>query len=493
MKRIFSRTFLVGGLALCLSSGVYAQTYTWVSSTEGNVWQQSKVKLQSAPGQAPVLEIGGAEEGTPFKAWGTCFNELGWDALNILTPDEKEEILRKLFSPEGDLRFTMGRVAMNANDYARSWYSCDEVPGDFQLKYFNIDRDKQTLIPYIRSAQRYNPDLTFWISPWCPPSWMKINGDYPVRSSKYNRLSPDADFALFEGNEKKDKGVFPEQLAVNDYMIQDPRYLQTYAEYFCKFISAYKQQGIPVSMVMYQNEAYSYTPYPGCAWTAEGTIRFNVEYLAPALKKHHPEVALYLGTINTNRFDYIDQILSDPRMSQSVQGVGFQWEGGQILPKIRAKYPNYRYVQTESECGWGSFDWKGGEHTFGLMNHYLGNGCEEYSFWNCILCDKGESPWGWKQNALIRVDSKARTATFTPEYYAVKHYSQYVVPGSRILAYQSKKENHTPVLVARTPQDKYVVIVGNFNEEAKGLTLKLGNRYLNVTLQPHSFNTFQMN
>lgn len=348
-------------------------------------------------------------------------------------------------------------------------------------------------VTYIRSAQRYNPDLTFWISPWCPPSWMKINGDYPVRSSKYNRLSPDADFALFEGNEKKDKGVFPERLAVNDYMIQDPRYLRTYAEYFCKFISAYKEQGIPVSMVMYQNEAYSYTPYPGCAWTAEGTIRFNVEYLAPALKKHHPEVALYLGTINTNRFDYIDKILSDPHMPQSVQGVGFQWEGGQILPKIRAKYPNYKYVQTESECGWGSFDWKGGEHTFGLMNHYLGNGCEEYSFWNCILCDNGESPWGWKQNALIRVDSKARTATFTPEYYAVKHYSQYVVPGSRILAYQSPKENHTPVLVARTPQDKYVVIVGNFNEEAKGLTLKLGNRYLNVTLQPHSFNTFQMN
>ena len=493
MKNIFSRTFWVGGLALCFSSGVYAQIYTWVSSTEGSVWQQSKVKLQSEPRQTPILEVSGTEEGIPFKAWGTCFNELGWDALNILTPDEKEDILKKLFLPEGDLRFTMGRVAMNANDYARNWYSCDEVPGDFQLKYFNIDRDKQALIPYIRSAQRYNPDLTFWISPWCPPSWMKINGDYPVRSSEYNRLSPDADFALFEGNEKKDRGVFPERLAVNDYMIQDPRYLQTYADYFCKFIDAYKEQGIPISMVMYQNEAYSYTPYPGCAWTAEGTIRFNVEYLAPTLKKRHPEVALYLGTINTNRFDYIDRILSDPRMPQSVQGVGFQWEGGQILPRIRAKYPNYKYVQTESECGWGSFDWKGGEHTFGLMNHYLGNGCEEYTFWNCILCDNGESPWGWKQNALIRVDTKARAATFTPEYYAVKHYSKYVAPGSHILVYQAKNENNTPVLVARTPQNKYVVIAGNFNEEAKELTLKLDNRYLNITLQPHSFNTFQMN
>ena len=48
-----------------------------------------------------------------------------------------------------------------ANDYARSWYSCDEVEGDFELRYFNINRDKQTIIPFIRAAQKYNPNLTF--------------------------------------------------------------------------------------------------------------------------------------------------------------------------------------------------------------------------------------------------------------------------------------------------------------------------------------------
>ena len=245
---------------------------------------------------------------------------------------------------------------------------------------------------------------------------MKINHDYPVRSDKTNKMSSESNIALYEDNTEKREDVFPKQLAVNDYMIQDPRYLQTYANYFCKFIDAYKEQGIPIDMVMYQNEAYSYTPYPGCAWTAEGTVRFNVEYLAPTLKKHHPKVKLYLGTFNTNRYDYVDKILSDPRMPQSIEGIGFQWEGGQILPKIRKKYPQYKYVQSESECGGGTFDWRAGEHTFHLINHYLGNGCEEYTFWNNTLCDNGESPWGWKQNALIHVDSKSRTATLTPEY-----------------------------------------------------------------------------
>ena len=251
-----------------------------------------------------------------------------------------------------------------------------------------------------------------------------------------------------------------------------------------------KEQGIPVSMVMFQNESWSYTNYPGCAWTPEGIIRFNVEYLAPTLKKRHPEVKVYLGTINTNRYDIIDQVLSDLRMPETIQGVGFQWEGGQILPRLRAKYPQYKYVQTESECGWGSFDWKAAEHTFGLMNHYLGNGCEEYTFWNAILYDGGFSGWGWKQNALIHVDSKAGTATYTPEYYAVKHYSHYITPGSKILSYKAVKDDKTPVMIVMTPQKKQVVIAGNFNGEAKEVTVKLGNRYLCVTLQAHSLNTF---
>lgn len=45
-------------------------------------------------------------------------------------------------------------------------------------------------------------------------------------------------------------------------------------------------------------------------------------------------------------------------------------------------------------------------------------------------------------------------------------------------------------MVISTPQQKQVVIAGNFNDEAKEVTLKLGKRYLNATLQPHSLNTF---
>ena len=110
MKNILKNATLVSGLALTLSAGsMHAQSYEWISSTEGNTWQQSKIKLQTNAGQTPILEINGSEDGTIFKAWGTCFNELGWDALNMLPRAQQETILRQLFSPEGDLKFSMGR------------------------------------------------------------------------------------------------------------------------------------------------------------------------------------------------------------------------------------------------------------------------------------------------------------------------------------------------------------------------------------------------
>ena len=486
-----NKRFCLNCLFVVLAFGLQAQSFNWINSKEGNYWQQKNVKLQSKAAAAPDVVVDKQESTLVFKAWGTCFNELGWEALNMLPQQQQETILKQLFSPGGDLRFTMGRFSMNANDYARDWYSCDEIPGDFQLKYFNIDRDKTTLIPFIKAAQKYNPHLTFWTSPWSPPSWMKVNQYYSVRSNEtHNQMSPLSDIVLFEDNTDRDDKFFPPQVTVNDYFIQDPRYLEAYAYYFCKFISAYKEEGIPISMVMYQNEAYSYTIYPGCAWTPEGSIRFNAGYLAPALREYHPEVSLYFGTINTNRFELVDEVLSDPLLAKSIKGVGFQWEGGQILPRIREKYPQFKYVQTESECGWGSFDWKAAEHTFGLMNHYLANGCEEYTFWNAILYDEGLSGWGWKQNALIRVDSRAKTATYTPEYYAVKHYSHYVTPGSKLLSWKESGADKKPVLVYQDTQGNYIVIAGNFQDQPQQLVVKLGKKYLDVNLEPHSLNTF---
>lgn len=488
-------------IIISLLTGAEAGNPCKYTSTDNMFWEKSGVKLCKSPKGEIMMEVSANSDGILLKAWGTTFNELDWDALISLDKQKQDEIMHNLFSPDGDLKFTKGRVSMNCNDYGRSWYSCDDVPGDFELRHFNIERDKRGIIPLIRLAQRYNPDLTFWISPWSPPHWMKINHDYPVVSSKFNEANPEVDYLLYGTSDDIDEdemkflgersSEFPRRLATQDYFIQDPRYLKTYADYFCKFISMYEEQGIPVDMVIYQNEAYSYTPYPGCPWTAEGTVRFNRDYLSPALKKAHPDVKLYIGTFNTNRQDLVEKILSDEGLRKCIDGVAFQWEGREILSSIRSQYPDFHYICSESECGNGSMDWNAGEHTFFLIADNVGKGCDEWYNWNFLLPDSGMSPWGWHQNALIQVDSKTRGIRYTPEYYAVKHFSNLVPPGSRMLAYAPRSEGKNRMSIAfATPEGRVVVVAGNFEDEPASVAFKVNSKYINETLEPHSFNSF---
>ena len=487
-------------LCLAATMSIQAQTFNHFMTTEQQPWQTAKrVTLSGKDVATPTLVVTGTEPGHEFRAWGTCFNELDLDALELLQPEEQEEVMRRLFAPDGDLHFTRGRLTMNANDYSRAWYSCDTVAGDFQLKYFNIEHDKQNVIRLIRKAQKYQPALTFWVSPWSPPTWMKINQDYPVRSSEWNTQPKEKDYLLFDDGGTPDphempfqgenSGKFPRKLASQNYFIQDPRYLQAYANMFCRFIDLYAEENVPIDMVMYQNEAYSYTPYPGCAWTAEGTIKFNKEYLAPTLRQKHPEVKLYVGTFNTNRQDYVQKIVEG--LQGQVEGLGFQWEGRENLDCMRERYPDLHLVSSESECGNGSMDWSAGEHTFHLLCDYIGRGCDEYFIWNFILCDQGRSPWGWKQNALIRVSSVDRSFSYRPEFYAVKHFSHFVRPGSRVLAYTSREQTKgTPIIVFRRPDGKRVVVTANQTDEPHTISVRLGRKSLSAQLQAHSFHTF---
>jgi glucosylceramidase len=459
----------VAMFTMCLPAMAQTQTI-WVQTTDGNPWQISTVSEKNiSTGKADIV-LDTNNDLLTFKGWGITFNELGWDALNLLKVDEQQDVISRLFSPKGDMRFTIGRVPLGANDYARSWYSCDETDSDFTMAHFNIDRDKQSLIPFIKLAQAQNPDMTFWISPWSPPTWLKTNKHYANRSGGNNGLSSANQVPLY-----------------TDQVIQKPEYLQAYALYFSKFIDAYKQQQIPITAVCYQNEAYSFTIYPGCSWSTDGIIRFNYEYLKPQLKTTHPEVEIWLGTMNQGNAKIFEQILANNEQTPTFNTVGYQWEGASALPVIKHKYPNLPAVQTESECGSGTFDWGAAEHTFDLIHYYISNGCEKYTYWNPILKDKGASTWGWLQNSLIHVNSSAKTYTYTSEYYAMMHNTHFVSPGSVLI---DTRGGNMPMMAFRTPDNAIVVIVGNKLGSEQRFWFQHGNHSVSATLKAKSFNTF---
>ena len=69
------------------SVAVPAQTFTRYTSMDGDYWKESSVSASEKAEGTPLITVKGDESVMTFKGWGTCFNELGWDALQVL-PEE---------------------------------------------------------------------------------------------------------------------------------------------------------------------------------------------------------------------------------------------------------------------------------------------------------------------------------------------------------------------------------------------------------------------
>lgn len=234
-------------ISLYFSSCSFTPRAEWVTTTENSPWAEQPDLISALADTIPNIDITILTEKhqQQIDGFGACFNELGWLSLSKLEPSVREEIMEELFFPGVGANFTICRMPVGANDFSRDWYSYDEVDGDFTMEHFTIANDQQTLIPFIKNAQKYQPDLRLWASPWCPPAWMKYNKHY---ASAYTGENYD---------EKYRNGLPADKVGHEgtDMFIQDPLYLKAYALYFSKFIEAYKKQGIPIFAVMSQTSS----------------------------------------------------------------------------------------------------------------------------------------------------------------------------------------------------------------------------------------------
>lgn len=464
-------------IASFLSSCSFIPRAEWVTTTETSPWMEQPVLASASADTIPEVDVTVLTDNRQQKidGFGACFNELGWLSLSKLDPAVREEILEELFFPGVGANFTLCRMPVGANDFSRDWYSYDEVDGDFKMEHFTIANDLQTLVPFIKNAQRYQPDLRVWASPWCPPSWMKYNKHYA---------------SAFTGdhfNEKYRNGLPADKVGLEgtDMFIQDSVYFQAYALYFTRFIEEYKKQDIHVYAVMPQNEFNSAQIFPSCCWTATSLAHFIGDYLGPAMEKQGVEVMF--GTMERANEALVDTILSDPACGKYVKGVGFQWAGKGAVPGIHERYPKLRLYQTEQECGDGRNDWKSAMYAWSLMQHYLNNGVTAYMYWNISLDEGGISRWGWAQNSLVVVDPVLKSFRYTPEYYVMKHVSHYVQPGARKL---ETRGAYTNLLAFHNPDGSVAVVLANETSDDRRVTFRVDDRVYMPFVKAHSLNTF---
>eukprot|EP00808_Paulinella_micropora_P016713 g62067.t1 len=300
-------------------------------------------------------------------------------------------------------------------------YSFDDVDGDFELKHFDmgLTHDMQAMIPLMLEAQAISPNpIRIFASPWSPPAWMKT--------------------PMYASNGTTFKSMCGSQWPTG--VDQHPQYLEAWALYFSKFITAYKQKGISLWGVTVQNEPEFPAPWEACLWDPWTQRDFIKKYLGPQLAKDHPDVKILAFDHNKDHLAvWAEAMYSDPEAAKYVHGLGFHWYSGDFFYRLEQAHliaPDKIMLGTEAcHCPHVRLgDWRRGE---GYGHDILGDllhWAVGWTDWNLVLdMNGGPNHLSNMCDAPIIADHDNDRVIVQPMYYFMGHFSKFLVPGSQAL------------------------------------------------------------
>ncbi|TXE13884.1 hypothetical protein FUA26_02055 [Seonamhaeicola algicola] len=422
--------------AVKLDNGMANPLFKVDNDTEGKkakwnnyIYLQPQVKFQTIEG------IGGA------------FNEIGGKALLSLPKNAQKNIMTNLFSKD-KAAFTFCRTAIGASDFGIDAYSYAEVPNDFELKHFSIERDKKYVLPYIKSALKINPTLTLFASPWSPPGWMKESGKMIGLQKVGNKIKTDA------------------------------LTYKTYANYFVKYVQSYENEGVKINRICIQNENDADTKYPSCVFPAKDMVYFANNYLASAFKNNALNTKIFAGTFRAaNQMDLMDFLQCENL--EGVNGVGIQYTEPKIINDARTLIPNLSIFHTEGHCYNGKNTSEQAQHRLEEVASYINSGSTTFTYWNMILNETTKSGWGWTQNSLLNINLKTGAVQYNPDYNAMYIISKFIQPGDVRIASVNRGNKH-PVITVQSPNGSIKVLFQNTEETNGVFQLVVGNEIIKV-------------
>jgi glucosylceramidase len=314
-------------------------------------------------------------------------------------------IMTKLFDPTQGIGLDFLRQPIGASDFARSVYSYDDMPAgqsDPSLANFSISHDSAYILPILRQALQLNPATTIMATPWSPPGWMKTSG------------------SMIGGSLN----------TAND---------QVYANYLVKFLQAYQNAGVPVSLLTPQNEPeFSPSNYPGSTMSAADEGTFIASYLGPAIRNAGLSTKILAYDHNWNDTTYPSAILGNAAAAQYTAGVAWHCYAGDPSAQttVHNSYPAKDTYFTEcsgtqsanpASTFSDSLDWQ----TENLIIGATRNWAKSVVTWNMALDPSGGPSMNCTTcTGAVTVNNTAGTATYNAEYYVLGQASKFVKPGA---------------------------------------------------------------
>ncbi|OON91071.1 MAG: hypothetical protein ATN32_02675 [Candidatus Epulonipiscium fishelsonii] len=416
-----------------------------------------------------------------INGFGGTFTQASAYTYNRMNNDIKKEILESYFGEKG-LQYTIGRTHINSCDFSFGNYSYCNKTDDVNLETFNIDCDKDYVIPFLKEVINFKGNkISLLASPWSPPAWLKTNND------------------MLKGGKLRTE------------------YYAVWARYFVKYIEAYKKQGIDIDMVTTQNEPHAVQTWESCIYNDEEEKVFIRDYLYPALKAANLDTKIVIWDHNKEyAFQRARYILSDPKANEAVYGIAFHWYSGDHFENLRLCkefFPDKELIFTEGcveltttatsmalkannasggKCVATEGPWEFGEcYAHDIMGN-INNGLNQYIDWNLLLDETG-GPNHVNNfcSAPLMCDTINQKLIYQPSYYFIAHLSKYIPVGSRRIAH-SKYTADLTINTFLTPKDEVVVVVLNTTENKIPLNIKdvVSDSIVETNIKAKSINTF---
>ncbi len=373
--------------------------------------------------------------------FGGAFTEAAAYTLSQVNPNLRETVLKSYFDPTDGLNYTIGRVHINSCDFSLGNYTYVQ-DNDESLDSFTIERETLLVIPMIRDAMKYTKEpLSLLASPWSPPAWMKSNQE------------------MNHGGKLL------------------PKYYEVWARYYVKFIQAFEQQGLQIDYLTVQNEPAAVQTWDSCIYTAEEERDFVKDYLGPIVHEAYPNVKILIWDHNRDILvGRGDTCLKDEEARKHIWGTGVHWyvsEEFENLGILHSLHPDKHLLFTEGciEGGVHLNDWSTGERYARNMIGDFRNYCEGYLDWNLTLNEfGGPNHVGNFCDAPIITDTIEQQLHFNSSFYYIKHFSKFVLPGSKRIDSFSEDASLQHVAFIR-PDLSIVVIVLNQTENDESVQL----------------------
>ncbi len=452
------------------TSGKNVTVYTTAENTELRLTQTDKLVFGASRQPLEIETSVFVEPRKTFQSFmgiGGAITDASAEVFSKLSKDKQQEFMNAYYSKEKGIGYSLLRTTIHSSDFSSGSYTYIEE-GDAALTTFSIDHDKKYRIPMIKEATKTaGGKLLLYVSPWSPPAFMKSNG------------------TMLKGGTLL------------------PKFYQSWANYYVKFIKAYEKEGIPVWGLTIQNEPMATQTWESCIYTAEAERDFLKNFLGPTMKKEglgNKKIIVW----DHNR-DLMNQrantIFSDPEASKYAWGMGFHWyetwAGGEQMfenvAKVHEAYPTKNLIFTEG-C-FEKFDaqkyqfWANGERYGISMINDFNNGTVGWTDWN-ILLDQNGGPnhVGNFCFAPIHADTHSGELIYTPSYYYIGHFSKFIRPGAKRVSTAVSRSNLLSTSFLNT-DGKMVTVVMNKSDKSVTYNLIIASEKTVVVIPAHGIQT----